>query len=148
MAVLNEMDLRSRHAMYPFVGMLINKSTGVVTLFDVTNENREPMISVLPKPVMDLIKYARNTEKNKKMFSKDRICDNKTLPPLNYCFVLMWLYHMVVPIATPPIMFPSVAGNKFRNRKLAHVKFAVLIPASDTSVAYSGTRIARMPAGT
>ena len=44
--------LRSLQTIYAFVGMLIKRSTGVVILFDTTNENKEPITRVFPNPVL------------------------------------------------------------------------------------------------
>src|SRR5476649_843975 len=62
-----------------FVGIPKIRSTGVVILFGTTNENNEPMTSVLPNPVIPFVKY------DNKVAIKRNIFPTTYLPPnLNY----------------------------------------------------------------
>jgi hypothetical protein len=55
------MSLRSLKAKYRLVGMLKIRSVGVVTLLGTAIiENKEPITSVFPNPVIPFTKYAMN----------------------------------------------------------------------------------------
>jgi hypothetical protein len=76
--IFSEILFRSFHTIYILAGMLISRSTGVVSLFDTANENRVPMTSVFPNPVIPLTKYASKAD-----MKRNKFC-SISLPHINY----------------------------------------------------------------